>query len=247
MRSRFSVSTVSCLFVLAVLVIVPRVSAQPRLDVFVTPIPNAPFSGTINVERSMVMKDGTIADFKTTRNIHRDSRGRIYTEARNLLPAASNETPEITRILLYDPQTRISTTLFPQNRTFTSGTVNRPPETVPPAFLNASPTGNALPQNEYTREEDLGIHDMGGVAVHGVRETQTISGQSSGTGKDVVITDEYWYSADLRLNMVIKHNDPRTGAVTMTVTHVTRSEPDPTLLDIPEGYTPAGASSDAKQ
>jgi hypothetical protein len=79
---------------------------------------------------------------------------------------------------------------------------------------------------------------MEGVSVHGVRETQTIAVESSGTGAEIVITDEYWYSADLRINLMIKHSDPRTGSVTMTVTQVSRLEPDPAMFEIPEGYKP---------
>jgi hypothetical protein len=82
---------------------------------------------------------------------------------------------------------------------------------------------------------------MEGVPVHGVRETQIIPAENSGTGKEIVVSDEYWYSADLRINLVIKHSDPRTGSVTMTVTQVKRWEPDPSLLEVPQGYTPSGA------
>ncbi len=56
----------------------------------------------------------------------------------------------------------------------------------------------------------------------------------------MVITDEYWYSEDLRINLALKHNDPRTGGVTMTVTGINRSEPDPARFEIPAGYNPAG-------
>ena len=126
--------------------------------------------------------------------------------------------------------------LDPQARTFSSMTVNHPPATVPPRLIYASPTGSALPLNEFTKEEDLGIREMEGGSVHGVREIQTIPAASSGAGKDIVVTDEYWYSDDLRINMEIEHNDPRTGSVTMTVTQVTRTEPDAALFEIPEGY-----------
>jgi hypothetical protein len=125
-------------------------------------------------------------------------------------------------------------------------TVNRPPETVPPALL-ASPAANSLPQNEFAREEDLGTRQMEGLAVHGVRETQTIPAENGSTGKEIVITDEYWYSEDLRINLMIKHSDPRTGGVTMTVTQVKRTEPEPALFDVPEGYTPRGAQQKAAQ
>jgi hypothetical protein len=44
------------------------------------------------------------------------------------------------------------------------------------------------------------------------------------------------------MNLLIKHNDPRTGSVTLTVSNVSRTEPDPSLFEIPEGYTKATPS-----
>jgi len=214
---------------LALFLTVPRLSAQD--DIFVTPIPNAPFSGVINVERSIVRQDGTAVNLKTVRAIHRDNRGRIYNEYRTLLPASSSETPQVTHVLLYDPQTRTSTTLFPPQRAYRSSTTRRPPATTPPVFASNGP------QNEFTREEDLGVHEMQGLAVHGLRHTQTIPAGTGGSGKDIVVTDEYWYSEDLRINLVLKHNDPRTGSVIMTVTQIARADPDSSLFQIPDGYT----------
>jgi hypothetical protein len=208
---------------------VPRLSAQD--DIFVTPIPNAPFSGVINVERSIVRQDGTVVNLKTVRAIHRDSHGRIYNEYRSLLPTSSSETPQVTHILLYDPQTRTSTTLFPPQHAYRSSTTRRPPATTPPVFASYGP------QNEFTREEDLGVQVMQGLAVHGLRHTQTIPAGSGGSDKDIVLTDEYWYSEDLRINLVLKHNDPRTGSVIMTVTQVSSADPDSSVFQIPDGYT----------
>jgi hypothetical protein len=82
----------------------------------------------------------------------------------------------------------------------------------------------------------LGIHDIEGLPAHGVRQTQTIEAETSGNGREMVITDEYWHSDDLRVNLMIKHSDPRTGTVTMTVTQIKRTEPDPGLFQIPPGY-----------
>jgi len=110
---------------LALFLTVPRLSAQD--DIFVTPIPNAPFSGVINVERSIIRQDGAVVNLKTVRAIHRDSRGRIYNEYRTLLPASSTESPQITNVLLYDPQTRTSTTLLPPQHAYRSGIAPRPP------------------------------------------------------------------------------------------------------------------------
>ena len=234
MRVRFSLILV---FWLVLLVIITSASDASAQDVFVTPIPNVPFSGVINVERSVVQPDGFIASFRTVRDIHRDSQGRIYNEGRALLPVSSTDTPQVVRIHLYDPQTRISTTLIPQQRIFWTDTVNRPPETVPPALL----TGSSIPQSEFTKEEDLGNQEVAGVPARGFRETQTIPADKSGTGKEIVITDEYWYSDELRINVMIKHSDPRKGTTTLKVTQITREEPDRALFEIPDGYTAARA------
>lgn len=236
MQRRFSPTAVFCLFVLGLAITIPSVSAQAGPDIFVTPVPHAPFRGVVKVERSIVQPNGAILKLKTTREIGRDSRGRIHNESRSMVPISSNQTPQIVSIHLFDPETRTSTMLDPHERTFRSMTVNHPPATVPPRLIYASPTGGALPPNEFTKEEDLGMREMEGGPVHGVREIQTIPAESSGAGKEIVVTDEYWYSDDLRINMVIAHNDPRTGSVTMTVTQVSRSEPDAALFEIPNGY-----------
>src|ERR1039458_3214910 len=246
MRLLSSLPAVSGLVLLSIAITAPGASAQ---DIFITPVPNAPFSGIVNVERSRVQSDGSVVRLKTIWDIARDTRGRIHNESRTLVPASSTETPKLVSIHLYDPQTRISTFLNAQERTFSTQTVNHPPSTVPPALRYASPMGDGLPQNEFTKEEDLGIHDIDGVPAHGVRETQTIPAENSGTdtGKEIVIADEYWYSEDLRINLMIRHSDPRTGTITMTVTQVTHTDPDASLFEIPDGYKSGRAEPGTNQ
>jgi hypothetical protein len=233
MYRRFFRAPLSYLIVIAALV--PLACAQ---NIFVTPIPNAPFSAVIDVQRSFVQPDGAVVNVKTLRQIARDGHGRIHNEARELVPVSSSQTPQVRRIHLYDPETRVSAILDPHEKTYWTTIVNRPPATVPPALLDASPVGDMLPANEFTKREDLGMSEMEGVSVHGVRHAQTLPADASGTGKEVVVTDEYWYSEELRINMLIKHNDPRMGSVTMTVTQVSRREPNSGMFEIPPGYSP---------
>ena len=216
-------------------VAVPRAPAQ---DIFVTPIPNVPFTAVVQVERTLVGRDGSLENVKTIRQIARDGHGRIHNEARALIPVSSTETPQVRRILLYDPQTRLSTILDAEQQTFRTTTVRRPPATVPPTLLEATPAGQTLEPSEFAKKEDLGIQEVGGIPAHGIREVQTIPGE--GNGKEIIVTDEYWYSDDLRINLMIKHNDPRTGAVTLTVAQVERSEPDQAMFEIPSNYKRAG-------
>jgi hypothetical protein len=239
MHSRFSLAAFSGLVLLAVTIATPRASAQPGVDIFVTPVPDAPFTAVVRVERTTVRHDGSIFNLKSMRDIARDGRGRIHNEGRALVPASSTETPPLLHIHLYDPQTRISTMLDPPTRTFRKQTLSHPPSTVPPTVRYASPSEAGLPQNDFSKEEDLGTQEIEGVLAHGVRETQTIPAESSDTGEGVVVTDEYWYSDELRINVLIKHTDPRTGTVTIKVTQITRGEPDAALFEIPADYTPA--------
>jgi hypothetical protein len=205
-----------------------------------TPIPNAPFSGVVNIERTMVRKDGSVMQFKSTREVARDTRGRIHNEARVLIPVSSTDTPELLNIRLYDPQTRISTEVDVRKRIFWTRTMDHPPSTEPPSIRFAAPDGNA-PSSEFTKQEDLGIREIDGIPAHGIRQTQNVADEND--GKEVVITDEYWYSQDLRINLMIKHSDPRKGMTMMTVAQVTRTEPDLAVFEVAEGYTHPGAQT----
>ena len=216
-------------------VVVPLAPAQ---DIFVTPIPNVPFTAIVQVERSFVQPDGSVQTMKTFRQIARDSHGRMHNEARALIPISSQETPQLRRIHLYDPRTRVSTMLDAEKQTFSTMPVRRPPDTVPPTLLEATPAGETLEPSEFAKKEDLGIQEVGGIPAHGIREVQTIPAESN--GKEIVVTDEYWYSDDLRINLMIQHSDPRTGSATLTVTQVERTEPDRAMFEIPSNYKRAG-------
>jgi hypothetical protein len=229
--------SLSCSILLALAIPLPRASAQ---SFFMTPVPNAPFSGVVNIERTVVHKDGSVTHFKSTREVARDIRGRIHNELRALIPVSSTATPSLLNVHLYDPQTRISTEIDVQKRTFWTTTVSHPPSTEPPSIRFAAPDGNA-PPSQFTQQEDLGIREIEGVPAHGIRQTQTVTDEND--GKEVVITDEYWYSQDLRINLMIKHSDPRKGMSTLTVAQITRTEPDPALFEVPEGYTHPGVQA----
>jgi hypothetical protein len=50
------------------------------------------------------------------------------------------------------------------------------------------------------------------------------------------IVDEYWYSPELSIYMIIKHNDPRTGEQLVAVSNVERHEPVASVFAIPANY-----------
>ena len=212
--------------------------SQARPDIFVTPVADAPFSGVVQVTRSIVQPNGTVAQLKTIREIGRDTEGRIHNEMRALVPVSTTVEPPLIRVHIYDPLYRTNYFLDSNSRTYSTSIVSHPPRTEPPDLL-AAPAGKDLPASQFAGREDLGTKEMDGVSVHGVRTTQAVTMNSDGTGKQVIVADEYWYSSDLRMNLMVRHDDPRTGSVTLTVTQIKRGNPAASLFEVPSDYAVA--------
>lgn len=203
--------------------------------VFVTPVSGASFSAVALQEMTQILNDGTSFQRKTSAFIARDYRGRIHNESHEILPVDSGREPALLSVHIYDPDTRLNTFLNLGTHIARQATLPNPPSTAPPA--NWAQQGSANNYNSKNpRLEDLGSNMLDGIAVHGYRRAMTLAAKASGTGQPVVITDEYWYSEELRINMLAKHNDPRTGALTITVTQVNRGEPSADLFEIPPSY-----------
>lgn len=85
------------------------------------------------------------------------------------------------------------------------------------------------------KSDSLGIKTIEGTLVTGTKSTNTIPAGKIGNDKDIVITRETWYSPDLKLVLQSSQDDPRFGQTTYSLNNIQRSEPDPTLFQIPTG------------
>lgn len=238
MHSRSALSLGCLLSLLATALFAPLAGAQAARGIFVTPIAGAPFSGTVMVQRTIIQPDGRQLQLWSEREIARDSSGRIYSEFRALAPAA-NTAPPLLRVLIYDPQNRMSVNLFPQNKLYRMTILNRPPSVDTPDDF-ASPSSQAGPPSQFTHTLDLGDKIISGLRAHGVRINEVLPAQESGTGSQLIVTDEYWYSDVLRINLSSSHTDPRTGSVQFTVTGISSNEPSEKLFSVPADYKMAG-------
>lgn len=201
--------------------------------VFVTPVPGAPFSGTVEILSKQAMPDGTTYIRRTTNHIARNSLGVIYNERRKLEPPSFLREPPILASHTYDPQTRLSTFLFPETHIARQRVLARAPS----APQNSTPDTAQAPSNSKNlRVEDLGVENFAGLPLHGTRKLRTVPAAVSGTGHEVTITDDYWYSDELKVYLVIRHNDPRTGEQFVGITQVDRKEPAPATFQIPPAY-----------
>lgn len=88
-----------------------------------------------------------------------------------------------------------------------------------------------------TKTESLGSKTIEGTSATGTKTTTTIPAGAIGNDKDLVITRETWYSADLKVVVQSTQSDPRFGETTYTLTNIQRSEPDQSMFQVPPGYT----------
>jgi hypothetical protein len=86
-------------------------------------------------------------------------------------------------------------------------------------------------------QESLGTQAIEGVTAEGTRVTFTIPAGKIGNDRPIVTVNERWYSPELQTVVLTKNSDPRMGETTYRLTNINRSEPDPSLFQVPADYT----------
>jgi hypothetical protein len=121
------------------------------------------------------------------------------------------------------------------------GTATGRPEVTPPPPPPPPPPGGdvrPLPETPAAgRTESLGTRQIEGLTARGRRTVTTIPVGQIGNDRPIEITDEQWESTELKLLVLSRHHDPRTGDVEYRLTNVSRAEPAPYLFTVPADYT----------
>ncbi len=75
-----------------------------------------------------------------------------------------------------------------------------------------------------------------GVESEGTRTTVTISAGQIGNELPIQIVSERWFSPELQVVILSKHNDPRMGETVYRLSNINRSEQPRTLFEVPSDY-----------
>ena len=203
-----------------------RVSRTYVPGVFVTPVPNAPFTATVDILSHNKLPDGTDHIVTTKNHIARASSGRIYNERRQLVSSSFKGEPRLLSAHVYDPSSRLNIFWDPMTH------IAR--ETVQPERPGAGQV--PAPAKAGVQDQSLGTQNFQGLTLTGTRKIHVIPADRSGTGQEVSIFDDYWYSADLSIYVMLQHSDPRTGDQIVSVTGIQRTEPDAIVFAVPAEY-----------
>lgn len=214
-------------------------------------VTGAPYSATVTSEFVQTLADGNKIERKTTSTVYRDSQGRTRRE--QTLPAigqysASGTTPQA--IFITDPVAGVTYVLNPTrkiarkmtrpNTQFLGGPggPGRGGRGGPGGPGRTPPQANAGPrQNPNVTPESLGSQNIEGILVQGTRIVRTIPAGRVGNQNPIQVTSERWYSPDLKLNLLVKNNNPMGGQNNTTLSNIRRDEPDVSLFQVPADYT----------
>ncbi|HWZ52601.1 MAG TPA: hypothetical protein VNW54_14165 [Granulicella sp.] len=204
-------------------------------SIFVPPIAHAPFSLTLATEWTRPLNNGGTYTLVNRRPIKRDGAGRIYQERWLLTPKGSDIPSRLSWIQIVDPNAH---TLYQCNAfqhvcellTY-SGSADVHYQ---PSLFKSGPLANGKGSRTH---EDLGASERAGVPVHGYRDTTTLNPGVLGNDLPMTTVREFYYSAELGINLSSVLDAPQVGRETFTVEEISTTDPDASFFQPPEGYT----------
>ena len=223
------------------------------------PITDRPYSAEQVMERVQTLADGTHITQTTQKTmLYRDSAGRTRTEHTFMPPpgAAMASIPALIEIA--DPVAGCRYILEQQNRVArrtpwppalrrvapvgvasqSNGIVfstNGQPAKILPAPATSGPT-DARPHPQMSRES-LGTQNIEGIPADGTRMTTTYPEGFFGNDRPITAVSETWFSPELKMVVLSKISDPRTGESTTKLINISQTEPDPSLFQVPPDYS----------
>ncbi len=207
-------------------------------------------------ESVQILADGTRITRKSpgqNQKMYRDFAGRTRTERPmfpGLLPNSSNPYRDATVAIIYDPVAGFRYTLDPINHVAHRQKAQPfvPPAPRNPAAPPASPPKAAPPQpnaaappppglRRVVSQDSVGTQLINGVQAEGHRIIETIPADAEGNDRPITVVSEYWFSPELKLTVLNKRSDPRSGESTTQILNLSRTEPDPSLFTVPPDYS----------
>lgn len=235
--------------------------------IFPSSVTGAPYSATQTTERIQTLADGThITQPGPETMMYRDAAGRTRTEFTFPRPPASNQ-PPLVQVTIVDPVAGFRYQLNSKDKIAQKFAIPapRPANVQPRLATNAqgiaptaalglqvgNPNGvlatNGTPAANRPKmtSESLGTQTIEGLTAEGTRRTTTWGAGTVGNDREIVVTNETWFSKQLQIAVLTKTSDPRSGDSTTKLANVSLIEPDPALFMPPMDYTIKDTSAPA--
>jgi len=192
------------------------------------------------------LANGNTISRTNSTNIYRDGQGRVRMETTVKHPDGTTST----HVMIHDPVAGVVHNIDTQNKVSHDAVLHAPPQNGqgrgrgpgPGARPNGATAAVANGRGPRRTDpnlvtEQLGTQTMSSVSATGTRMTRTIPAGAEGNSQPIVSVHETWTADDLKVPVMVKSSDPRFGTSQTQLTNVIRAEPDPTLFQVPAGFT----------
>jgi hypothetical protein len=193
--------------------------------------PGLPFSGVDNIVWTRTSADGGITTLYTSAKVARDSQGRLYRERHHFAPADVDQSKTLYAFYFLDPVSHSRTDCELATHLCTVTNYRSLYTSAP------RPVGPFDNGRRYLARDSLGTQTLDDLSVTGTREITTVSPGATGNDRPLVSTREFWYSTELKTNVMVTRLDPQSGTQAIHLVVQSRSDPDPAIFEIPAGYT----------
>ncbi|QNM97309.1 hypothetical protein [Chitinimonas koreensis] len=218
-------------------------------------VKGAPYSAEATSEKVQVLADGNRIVRRTLSRLYRDGQGRTRQE---LLA----EDGKVRSVFVYDPQAGVHYLIDPARRFASKLSVPAvPPVAVVDGGREIQAGGKTVrierhvvsvrdEQGNETRidtgsggeapadgeRKSLGSREIEGVKAEGSQSRRVIAAGRIGNEKPIEIVSERWYSPELKVVLLTRTRDPRSGESSYALSKIRRAEPDAGLFKPPADY-----------
>jgi len=203
------------------------------------PVTGAPYSAVEVTETTQMLPNGNTISRTNQSTVYRDSQGRVRTETtitpRGPAGQTSGQTAR-TMVSIHDPVAGVNIELDPQAKVAHQMRLPGMAGRGPRQDAAARPNGRGANTDPNVVTEALPEQSINGVMAAGTRLTRTIPSGQIGNAQAIQTVRETWMSTDLKIPVMIRVSDPRTGTTTTQLTNILRAEPDPALFQAPADY-----------
>lgn len=192
-------------------------------------VKGSPYSAQFSTESTQILADGTRITRSSSGLVYRNAEGRTRREHKlgSLGPIPIEGEPK-QLIFINDPVGGAHYVLDVQDHSARKLPFRDSPPAGPPAEFEGSP--------DPVKTESLGKQVIEGVEAEGTRSTITIPVGRIGNDRPLKIVSERWFSPELQIVVLSKHNDPFSGENVYRLSTINRDEPPLTLFEVPADY-----------
>jgi uncharacterized protein YdeI (BOF family) len=199
----------------------------------------APFMADEVSENTRLLLDGNQITHKSITYVFRDSKGRTRREEHQV---NSQGVPDDVPVSIYidDPVAGAFYSLDPRRHYARKVARQDAIDFASSGPLRSVPRQPDIYRADNGREyrrEPLGSQEIEGFNTEGIRITEVIPAGAQGNEKPLEIVTEIWFSTDLPIALLRKHDDPFSGQTITRATNIRLEEPSPDVFQVPSDYT----------